>query len=511
MNYAVLDVDSTSYVDAVGQLAGADRSVVNAIDQLTDVIYGCGAMAGSDTGGAEWARQYDPAAAQLVQAGCTMGDALANMANLLNGSLANHDGAEHGAMMYPGMPAAASGDTDPDHGTMSLSAPAPPSAAGGTGDQPDWWHWIASHVGGLLWPDADTGQLRKAGAAWIAAGTTISNVQYDVHAADSALYAITSPEMDDVHGACADIATRLSDLGAMYVAVGNACKDYAQHVDDKHQEIQNELVSFLEWTVAIEAAGGILSVVTVGISEAAAQAAEGAEIANAASKVIRILNELIELARTVKTAIETAIKSLGELVLKLGKFVNAKLVKALETAGGALARDIPEDLKALEGSGALSEDELKAIDFYTGPGYDALNAHLRGVAADVASGTATRAELEEYSRLVSQGLDRLPGFEGETLRGTNLPQSVLDGIDSTGTFKDPAFMSSSTSEDVAQGFRGNGNAMLHIDGTSGHDIASLSQYKNEAEVLFDKGTPFDVVSKVWNPKGYWDIYLKEPR
>jgi hypothetical protein len=31
----------------------------------------------------------------------------------------------------------------------------------------------------------------------------------------------------------------------------------------------------------------------------------------------------------------------------------------------------------------------------------------------------------------------------------------------------------------------------------------------ESEVLFDKGTGFDVVRKVWNPDGYWDIYLKE--
>ena len=31
----------------------------------------------------------------------------------------------------------------------------------------------------------------------------------------------------------------------------------------------------------------------------------------------------------------------------------------------------------------------------------------------------------------------------------------------------------------------------------------------EAEVLFDKGTEFDVLRKVWNPKGYWDIYVKE--
>ncbi|WGL53950.1 hypothetical protein P5P86_09010 [Nocardioides sp. BP30] len=333
-----VEVDSTGYVDAVGQLAGANRAVVDAVDSLTDVLYASGAMAGTDTGGEEWARQYDPAAAQLVQAGCSMGDALANMANLLNGSLANHEGAEHAALMYPGMPAAASGDTDPAHGTESLSAPAPPSAAGGTGDQPGWWHWIAGHVGGLLWPDADTGKLRGAGAAWVKAGASITDQQYAVDAADGALYAIVSPEMDDVHGACREISGHLGTLGGACAAVGKACDDYARHVDDKHKEIEDELRSFIEWTIGIEAAGGLLSVVTVGISEAAAQAAEGAEVANAASKVIRILNELIELARTVKTAIETAIKSIGEVVLKLGKFVNAKLVTALEKAGVGVAR-----------------------------------------------------------------------------------------------------------------------------------------------------------------------------
>lgn len=502
-----VEVDSTGYVDAVAQLAGANRGVVDAVNKLTDTLYASGSMAGSDTGGTEWAAKYDPAAKQLVQAGCSMGDALANMANLLNGSLVNHAGADHAAMISPSAPAAASGDTNPDHCTESLVAPAPPSAAGGTGDQPGWWHWIAGHVGGLLWPDADTDRLRAAGSAWSTAGTTIADQQYAVWAADSALYAISSPEMDDVHGACEDIVKHLQDLGTMCISVGNACTDYAGYVDDKHQEVEDELKSFIEWTAVIEGGSFLLSEIG---GEIWGQGIEGAEISNAAGKVVKILTKLIELARTVKTAIETAVKGLAELVLKLGKFVNAKLVKAMEETGVALARDIPEDLKALEGKGALTPSELDAIDFYTGPGYDALNSHLRGLATDVADGTATRSELEEYSRLVSRGLDKLPTYEGETLRGTNLPQSVLEQMDRTGTFSDPAFMSTSTSEDVAQGFRGNGNAMLHIEGNTGHDIASLSQYKNEAEVLFDKGTNFDVLKKVWNPKGYWDIYLKEP-
>ena len=339
MNYPV-EVDSTGYVDAVGQLAGANRAVIDAVSTLTSALAGCGAMAGTDTGGEEWAAQYDPAAAKLVQTGCTMGSALANMANLLNGSLANHAGAEHGAMIYPGEPLADAGDSDPSHGIEALSTPAPPSAAGGTGDQPGWWHWIASHVEGLLWPDADTGKLRTAGAAWIAAGHAISDQRYAVDAADAALYAITSPEMADVHGACTDLSTYLSDLGAAYLAIGKACNDYAQHVDDKHQEVEDELTSFIEWTIAIEGAGAVLAFFTAGISEAAAQAAEAGEVANAATKVIRILNELIELARTVKTAIESAIKAVVGLPLTLARFVNAKLVKALEAAGEALPKTI---------------------------------------------------------------------------------------------------------------------------------------------------------------------------
>jgi hypothetical protein len=504
-----IDVQGTGYVDAVSELAGANRGVVDLMNTLTDAIYGCGGMAGTDTGGEEWAGQYDPAAAQLVEAGCTLGDALASMANLLNGSLVNHQGAEHGALIYPG--AQSDGDADPDHGTMSLSAPAPPSARGGTGDQPGWWHWIAGHVEGLLWPDADTGKLRTAGRAWLAAGEKLSGYQYSVDAAESAILAETSPEIDDVLAACDEMRGHIGDIARAFASLGNACNDYAQSVDDHHQQVTDELESFIEWTVAIEAGGAILGALTLGIGEAAAQAAEGAEVANAASKVIRILNDLIEFARTVVTTIRTALESLGGAVVRLEKFVNAKLVRAMTTVGEDLAVDIPADLKALEGTGALTERELQALDFYTGDGYDSLNAYLRGIEEKVADGTATRSELEAYSKAVSEGLAKIPTYTGETLRGTNLPQGVLDSIDATGRFSDPAFLSSSTSEEIAQGFRGaHGNAMLHIDGTTGHDVASMAHYgTGEAEVLFDKGTEFDVVRKVWNPDGYWDIYLKE--
>lgn len=332
-----IKVTSTGYIDAVGQLAGANREVIDAVNKLTDTLYASGSMAGSDTGGTTWAGSYDPAAAQLVEAGCSIGEALANMANLLNGSLANHAGADYGARMYPGEPDSVVGDTNPDHGTETLVTPAPPSAAGGTGDQPSWWHWIASHVKSA-WPDADTDQLRAAGDAWATAGTTISNQQYGVNAADIALYDISSPEMDDVHAACDEITTHLQDLGAMYKAVGTDYADYAGYVDAKHQEIKDQLSSFIKWTIGIEAGGAILTEIG---GEVWGQAVEAAKVDSAAAKVMKILGELAELAAKVKVAIDTAIEALTDLVGSLAKFVNAKLVTALEKTGVTLAKDLP--------------------------------------------------------------------------------------------------------------------------------------------------------------------------
>ena len=53
------------------------------------------------------------------------------------------------------------------------------------------------------------------------------------------------------------------------------------------------------------------------------------------------------------------------------------------------------------------------------------------------------------------------------------------------------------------------NTLFHIDGVSGRDVDALSVNRGEAEILFDKGTAFDVVKKVQHPDGHWEIHLKE--
>jgi hypothetical protein len=369
-----IDVDGGGYLEACEAFYDANHGMVDAVSSLSSALGGHGGMAGTDTGGVAWAAQFDPAAAQAVQAGCDLGESLATMANLLNGSLVNHDAADGGAMLSgpPEATGQSTGDHDPDHWTEELSAPAPPSAKGGTGDQPGWWHWIAGHVEGLVWPDADTGSLRAAGTGWSTAADTVEAYQYDAETASAMVGAQTSPEVHDAVAACDEIAGHVADLAVAYRTIGKACADYAQAVDDHHHEVEDELKSFIEWTVGIEAAGAVVGFFTLGLGEGAAQAAEAAEVANAGSKVVRILKDLIEVARTVATTIGEALAKVGEIAGKLGKFLDAKVEQALVKLGAKEAEELFPKLAA--DAKQLQKKFKHAKDFGVEGNYSLANA-----------------------------------------------------------------------------------------------------------------------------------------
>jgi hypothetical protein len=159
-----------------------------------------------------------------------------------------------------------------------------------------------------------------------------------VSGAAAQLGAQRSPEVGDALATCRDVQSHLESLGTAYASIGQACDDYAQQVDEHHQQIEDELKSFIEWTVGIEVGGAVLGAVTLGIGEAAAQAAEAAKVAEAAAKVVSILERLIELARL-------AAARVGELVadaLRVGDglegVLGARSVKALEETGELAAK-----------------------------------------------------------------------------------------------------------------------------------------------------------------------------
>jgi hypothetical protein len=54
--------------------------------------------------------------------------------------------------------------------TPVFASPSVPSAEGGHGDVPGWWHTVSAHVDGQLWPNSHQDKLRAVHDAWQQAG-----------------------------------------------------------------------------------------------------------------------------------------------------------------------------------------------------------------------------------------------------------------------------------------------------------------------------------------------------
>ncbi|MCW2792755.1 MAG: hypothetical protein JWO76_1853 [Nocardioides sp.] len=401
-----LAVEGGGYTQACEALYSGNHDVGSTMLDLSSTVDGGASMAGGDTCGQAWAQQYDPAAAKALEAGAKMADAFARLANLTNASLVNHKAADGGALLSPSPYSQANdGDHDPDHWSESISLGTPPSAYGGTGDEPGWWHWISGHVGGWFWPDADTGRLRSVGAGWQKAADAM-NANADW--ADSAIASLEierSPEISVAVRALRDLKTHCAGLGDAFHELGQACLDYADDVDAKHEEIEHELTSFIEWTVGIELGGAILGAFTLGAGEGAAQAAEAAEVANAASKVIGILTKLLELAKAAATAVGAVVARIGEIVADLGRFLTGtREVAAVERAGAEAAKAAASRGAWTKVSEGMSDRAAAYQEQITGHSADesfVLNGiRFDGIAAD---GTLIDAKGLAYERFVKDG------------------------------------------------------------------------------------------------------------
>jgi hypothetical protein len=157
----------------------------------------------------------------------------------------------------------------------------------------------------------------------------------------------------------------------------------------------------------------------------------------------------------------------------------------------------------------LTEAEVNAIREYTYFEYYKLNKWLRGR-------STTEADLNtDLLNNLTSGLNKLPNFEGQTLRGTQLPNQVLEDIINKGEFTDKAFFSSSTS--VSSAFMPYEprvswtTVRFFIKSKTGKDIQKISARSGEAEVLFLPNTKFKIVShnKSQPPDDAFEIYMEE--
>ena len=158
----------------------------------------------------------------------------------------------------------------------------------------------------------------------------------------------------------------------------------------------------------------------------------------------------------------------------------------------------------------LTREELMAVYNYSGPQYKLINGWLR------APSMAVPADIPETVETLNKFLDRLPPHEGTVFRGTKVPQHVIDEALRTGTYRDPAFFSTSTEPKVAEGFMkrlkpepGETQVLFEIQDASGSNIRPMSMYATQDEILFKSGLEFDIVENTKHADGSYTIKLRQ--
>ncbi|GAA3657817.1 hypothetical protein GCM10022237_17330 [Nocardioides ginsengisoli] len=350
----VIYFETDHWVAGMTQMYWGSHRVYGLVSDLDTALAQGSGMAGTDTGGAEFARQYDAVAGQLLQAGADLSETMGKLGNLLNTSLINHEGADYGARLAP-YGGQSDGDPDPNDTVITILPAPPPSAAGGTGDVPGWWHWLSSHMEGLLWPDADTGRLRTVGAAWLTAGRGVSSAAGYCEAGANELLHQKSAEVSDVVATLHDVEKQADELGTAYQTLGQACIDYADAVDDHHQQVEDAIADFIGWTIAIEAGSAILFEIG---GEIWGQAIEAGKIASSASKVVRILRPLVTIAKGLASRILELLKVATSALARFKTILSARVVRAIgKSAEGIAATERQALIKELEAAGTKFDPE----------------------------------------------------------------------------------------------------------------------------------------------------------
>jgi hypothetical protein len=423
-----LAVDGGGHTDAIDGFYRANHASNDALSTLFGALGDCTAMAGTDSGGVEWAADYDEAATSLVFAGVDLVNALGSMANLINGNLKNHENADYSAALpynpYPD--ADYDGDPDPEHYNVSTSISGVPSAAGGNGDQPHGWGLIASQLEGFLWPDADTGKLRDAESAWNKAADAIAGQEYVVAACRGSIGTQRSPEISLAEAACTELEGHIGDLSAAMREIATACGDYATHVDDHHDEIIDLLTELLAWSAVDQVAGGLLSLVTFGGAEAGAQAVQAGLIARTAFRIVAVLRRLKTLASGIAARIALTAGKALKVSAKLAKFVKAEAIAARLEKAGVLITLKGRKLAGVLTKPTVSERKLQNLvdNFYKHVNNPA--RHGNGTTADAIRYELATGKDINGSAHVIKGRETIRGLRNWLRRNPNAPQADRD-------------------------------------------------------------------------------------
>lgn len=365
-------VTEQGFTSAVDELVVGNQHAAHVVLSLAERLSGSGGMAGDDDTATEFAASYDEAATASLDALESLVGAFGSLARLTEASLTNHARADADATLPAWARAFVGPRTAADGAVGVLVAPPPSSLGADTSGPGGMAGMVLDQLADVFWPNADTDRLRSVGAAWRAAGGSVDELAADCRRAGSHLAHERSPEVPLALASLDQLRSHLADLGAQLTGLGDACSDYADHVDAKRAELR-DLLESVAWELGITAGLGLVgSFLSGGAAAGLAGGAAGARLASAGAKARGILESLRLLVSAPVLRMRPVAVTAGEVGAYSKRVARARVM--LMEAGGRGARGggpqgrgvVPTILARSEGVGrghSLERHSGKSVDF----------------------------------------------------------------------------------------------------------------------------------------------------
>jgi hypothetical protein len=316
-------VDGGGFVAAGTAARTANQVAALHYDSLSGKLAGFGAMAGNDATSIDFARSYDAASAEALDALADLSAAFIGLGRLIQATDDNHRRAEAASAGLT-VSAYTGGDLHEDDYVRVVRS-SPPSSLGA--QEPGFGEvetWILDRIEGFVWPGADVGRVRDAASTWRNAATGVDDLLDYCERAGVELGRQTSPEiplaldaLDELRGLVRALGDELGELARM-------CDDYAASVETAHERTRallSEVAQMIVEGLVLSAAVGLI---TGGTASGAVASATVARVLETAPRFRALLVSLGDASAVCASRLRTAWEGAVAVRTRLEKFLRVE-------------------------------------------------------------------------------------------------------------------------------------------------------------------------------------------
>lgn len=326
-----ITVECGGFTRAADACLTANQTSAVLTESLAARLSGCAGMAGNDATSSDFARAYDPGAAEGLAALADLTHAFIGVGRLLDRTGDNHARAEAAAAGHPVL--GYDGGSLHEGAYVRVRTSPPPASLGA--QEPSLGvvdRWILDQLEGFVWPSADIGLLHEAASAWRRAAASTSGLADHLDAAVALLEQQRSPEVPLAIDALGDLATVVGDTAWQLGTIATACEDYADAVADARDRTRALLAEVAQMVIEGAAFSAVVVGLSGGLGGSAATAAAIARVRAFAPRFYAVLAAIRTAAATAAARIERALEELTALRERVEKFLR---IPVRDDAGAA--------------------------------------------------------------------------------------------------------------------------------------------------------------------------------